>query len=125
MSIVINGKSYSGKNITIRNNQVIIDGKDLTPNAKQIQIVVEGNIQDLEVDVCDSVRIIGEVGSVRTSSGDVQIKGDVKEGVNTTSGDVECKVINGSVYTTSGDVEASSIGGNVETRSGDVDRKFR
>lgn len=99
----INIQSDNSRNVTIKNGRVIVDGKDVTPEAKNITIAVEGNIDSLSVDECNSLDIIGSVGSVKTMSGDVH-----------------CDDITGSVTTMSGDVRCGNIGGNVSTLSGDV-----
>lgn len=75
-TVTINGKTYSGNNIVVSNNKVIIDGKDITPDSKQININVEGNITDLKVDCCDKISIKGNVGSTTSFSGDLFKKGD-------------------------------------------------
>lgn len=101
-TISINGQDYSGRNIVIRNGNVIIDGRKVTSEDKVINIVVTGDIQDLTVDSCDSVTVHGNVNSLQTTSGDVSCHnvGDVK----TVSGDVEAQVIEGNVRTVSGDI---------------------
>jgi hypothetical protein len=99
----INGKTYKGKNITITNNQVIVDGK-----------VQDGS--DITGDI--KVEVHGDVGSISTTSGDVTAR-NVGE-INTSSGDVECGDVSGSIMTSSGDVECGAIGGNVRTSSGDI-----
>ena len=123
MSITINNAnitgSFSGKNITIKNGKVIIDGKDVTPDGKKMDITVTGNIDSLNVDCCDSISITGEVGSVETTSGNVTC-GNVKGDVSNTSGDVKAGDVSGNVKTMSGDVEAKSITGSVKTMSGDI-----
>lgn len=119
MSIVINGTSYSGNNISIVNGRVTIDGKEHTPTDKVINIVVNGNIDSLHVDVCKLVEVHGEVNDLTTTSGDV-VCGNVKNDVSTTSGDIECGNIGGSVKSTSGDVTAETIAGKVTTVSGDI-----
>ena len=104
MSITINGVTYSGSNIIINNNVIKIDGKDVTPkDTVQINILVEGNINQLNVDSCTYVDIEGDVGIVET-----------------VSGDINCGNVSGNVKTVSGDVRCGNIGGNVKTVSGDV-----
>lgn len=119
-TVTINGVIYSGSNLIINGNKVIIDGVDCTPEAKQITINVEGNINELRADVCHEIHVAkGDVNSIRTTSGDVYCN-NVAESVFTTSGDVECEDIYGNVETTSGDVSAGLISGNVNTVSGDI-----
>lgn len=104
-SININNKTYTGKNISINGGIITVDGVNVTPEQKQISIVVEGNIQKLSVDVCDEVTVNGAVADVQTMSGDIVIKGDVSGDVSTMSGDVDCGAITGSVTTMSGNVK--------------------
>lgn len=121
-SIIINGTSITvsgGGSLQIINGRVIVGGKDLTPDAKDIRIEIHGDVAHLEVDSCNQVVVNGTVGELSTSSGDVKC-GDVSGDVRTTSGDVRCKCVNGSVQTVSGDVEASQIAGSVRTVSGDI-----
>lgn len=120
-TIIINGTTYNGSNITIINNKVIIDGKDQTPDSKEITITVDGNISELSVDYAKEVRVTGNVDKLTTTSGDVTCN-NVTNGVKTTSGDVECNDITGDVVTTSGDVKAKNISGGVKTISGDIKR---
>ncbi len=104
--ININGTSYKGNSISINNGRIDIDGKDCTPNTKEINITVQGNIDKLDIDYCKSLMILGDVKSIKTQSGDV-----------------ECNNINGNVSTMSGDVECKNIGGSVKTMSGDINYK--
>lgn len=105
-TIVVNGVSITGRNVTIRNGKVTVDGKDITPDAKEINISVNGNIDRLEADACQKISVTGDVGGVKTVSGDVDVSGDIKGSVQTISGDVDCGgPIGGSVSTVSGDVK--------------------
>ncbi len=102
--VIINGKTYvGGNNITISGNRVIVDGKDMTPDAKDIHIEVTGNVSNLSVDCCNSVRVSGTVGELSTQSGDVTC-GDVGGSVSSMSGDIRCGSVGGSVKTMSGDI---------------------
>ena len=107
--ITINGvtiSGVSGKNITIQNNKVIVDGKDITPDTKEIHIEVHGNIDRLEVDACQKVSVTGNVGNVETLSGDVEVNGEIQGSVQTMSGSVDCAgAIKGSVSTMSGNIK--------------------
>lgn len=106
MSIItINGSTYSGSSITVNGNQVIIDGKNVTPDSKVINISVNGNIEELKVDVCTKVEVEGSVKNITTKSGDVEVTGDVYGSIQTMSGDVDCGNIQGSVSTMSGDIK--------------------
>lgn len=103
--ISVNGKSYVGNNVTVAGNKVYIDGKlSDDEDSKEITIIVDGNIDKLDVDVADFIRVNGNVNSVKTISGDVEVYGDCSGNVKTMSGDVECKSIAGDVETMSGDI---------------------
>ena len=106
-TVVINGVTITGgRNVTIRNGKVIADGVDVTPDAKEISITVNGNVDKLEADACSKISVTGDVGSVKTQSGDVDVKGAINGSVQTMSGDVDCGgPIGGSVSTMSGDVK--------------------
>jgi hypothetical protein len=106
MPISINGVNIfsSGRNIIVRNNQVIIDGVDVTPDAKHITVEIHGNVKTLQADVCASITVTGHAGSVQTQSGDVKINGDVSGSITTMSGDVNCATVGGNITTMSGDV---------------------
>ena len=90
--------------VTITNGKVIIDGKSVDCDEREISIVVEGNLEKLNADVCSTVTVKGSTGSIKTMSGDVEIGGDVKGSVKTMSGDVEASKIEGSVSSMSGDI---------------------
>lgn len=104
-TVTINGVSYVGNNVKIINGKVIVDGKDMTPDAKNITIHVDGDISSLNVDICEKLSITGNVNNVKTVSGDVNIGGNVGENVKTVSGDVKCGNISGKVTTVSGDIK--------------------
>jgi hypothetical protein len=103
--IMINGFTItSGGSINISNGRIIVDGHDVTPDAKTINIVVHGDVETLSADGVNSLEISGTVA------------GDV----STQAGDITCGDVKGSVSTMSGDVRCGSIGGNVKTMSGDI-----
>lgn len=104
-TVSINGVRYSGSNISIQGDRVIIDGK-----------VQEGSSLTGPI----IITVDGDVGEISTISGEVNVHGNVGS-VSTTSGDVECEEVHGSVDTTSGDVTVGgSILGSVDTTSGDI-----
>ena len=105
-NVSINGMviSTGGRNIIVSGNKVLIDGIDVTPDAKEIKIEVQGDIDKLEVDNCESILVIGNVKSLSTLSGDVNIKGNVEGTVSSVSGDVRCNNVGGSVQTVSGNI---------------------
>ena len=105
--ININGKRYEGNSISVNGNKITIDGKDVTPNEKEIVITVLGNIEKLDVDSCKKIAIVGNCGSVKTMSGNVDIDSYVSGNVKTMSGSVDCSGnISGSVSTMSGNIKS-------------------
>lgn len=103
--ININGKQYSGNSITVNNGKIIIDGKDMTPDSKEINIQVSGNVEKISADYVSKLSVTGNVGAIQTQSGDVDVSGDVAGSINTMSGDVDCGNVSGSISTMSGDVK--------------------
>jgi hypothetical protein len=83
----------------------MVNGKDVTPDSKEINIVVNGDIEQLQVDCCNKISVTGNVKSINTKSGDVDVIGDVNGGIQTMSGDVDCGWVGGSISTMSGDVK--------------------
>ncbi len=111
-NISINGRSISigGTllSVVINNGRVTVNGQDVTPeDAKDIHISIEGHVDSIRADACNSIEVTGNVQQVQTQSGSVQVGGDVLGSVSTMSGSIECDgKINGSVSTMSGDVRS-------------------
>lgn len=118
-NIIINGNSYGGSSVVIRGNKVVVDGVDVTPDSKVIDIKVVGNIDELTVDYCSKLMVEGNVNNVRTSSGNVECKA-VTGDITCSSGDVECGNVGGNISTSSGDVRCGTVAGAVRTMSGDI-----
>lgn len=92
-TININGKTFTGNNITVTNGKVIIDGKEATDHGSGANITVEvhGDLQKLN---CTTAIIHGNV------NGDVD--------ANT----VNCKDVTGDVDANT--VNCGNVGGDVE-----------
>jgi hypothetical protein len=124
--IVINNKSYSGQNISVSRNRIYIDGIEITDSsisdAKEINISVNGDINELSVDACNSIEITGNVNKATSGSGDINCA-SILNGARTGSGDIESDLISGDVSTGSGDVKCTTITGSVRTGSGDIKYK--
>lgn len=100
--VVIDGKSFSGRSVSIINGKVIVDGIEQPGSLiGDINVTAEGNIDKLE-----------------NASG--SIKANNVNTISTQSGNITCGDVNGSVSTMSGDVRCNSIGGSVTTMSGDI-----
>ncbi|MGF6431514.1 hypothetical protein [Bradyrhizobium elkanii] len=103
-SITINDVAYTtARTVTIANGRILLDGKDVTPDAKEIHIA--GDISHLQADVCLSISVSGNVGHVVTQSGSVNVEGNVNGSVQTMSGSIDC---------------SGSIGGSATTMSGNI-----
>jgi hypothetical protein len=111
-TVTVNGQSYSGKNITVNGNTVVVDGVTASVTTRVLKIEIVGDIESLSCESCDSLHIKGNVKQLSTMSGDVDIEGDVIS-VTTASGDVTCKNINGPVKTISGDITCRNMTGDM------------
>mgnify|MGYP006218724409 CR=1 FL=1 len=101
-NVVIDGRSFNGKNIVIGNGKVTIDGVEQEGElVGEVNITVNGDVDFIE-NSSGKVEAVN-VGSVKTQSGDV-VCGDVNGNVTTMSGKVSCCKIAGSVSTMSGDI---------------------
>lgn len=93
-------------NISISRGTIIVNGKtikfDDIPD-KEINIICEGNAGDINVDVCNSIKISGTAKSVELTNGNIHC-GDVDGDVKTVNGDVEAKIIKGRTSTVNGDI---------------------
>ena len=102
--ITINGTTYYGDNVVVNgNNQIIIDGKSITCDDKEISIHVEG-----------------DVNSVQSTNAPISINGNVKQDVKTTNGGATCIDIFGNVTTINGDLTCHTLKGNFISRNGDL-----
>jgi len=122
-SININGTKYEGSTVVIKGNKVTVNGKDVTPDTKVINIMVEGNVEKVSADYCEKIVVSGSAKTVQTTSGDIQC-GEVQGNIQTTSGDIECSGnVGGSIQTVSGDVKCENVTGSVKTLSGDIKKR--
>lgn len=102
-SITIDGRTFTGRNVTITGDQVFVDG--VAQSGSLIGPV--------------SVTVNGDAATVQTTSGRIEVKGACNR-VRSTSGDIECGNIGGDVETVSGDVNCKHVQGSVRTVSGDI-----
>jgi hypothetical protein len=101
-NITINGRSYSGRNVSIINGQVIIDGK-VDDGFESTSRIVE-------------VRVTGDLCSLRTDASVVmhgQISGNLNAG-----GSVSCDDVGGNI-SAGGSVNCDNVSGSV-TAGGSV-----
>ena len=93
--IVVNGKSIncSGNNVSIINNKIFVDGKEITDEAtKNCDVYIYGDVENIE---CQ--------GSVNCND----VKGDIKAG-----GSVNCDDVGGNIIC-GGSVNCDEIKGSV------------
>ena len=100
----IKNSSIEGNSVSIINNKIFVDGKEIETEEKVINIIVEGNLDKLEVDCCNSIKVNGVTKDVEVSNGNITISGDVKGNVNNINGNIIAKVINGNCKTKNGDI---------------------
>lgn len=106
--ITVNGITYHGDNVTIKNNQVWVDGirqfdgKEI--DEKIINITIDSNIENLHIDNCDKIKITGDCGSVVSKNGNIQTKGNVHGDVISKNGNIVCRDVNGNVETKNGNI---------------------
>ncbi|WP_339062418.1 hypothetical protein [Fusobacterium polymorphum] len=100
----IKNSSIEGNSVSIINNKIFVDGKEIETEEKVINIIVEGNLDKLEIDCCNSIKINGVTKDIEVSNGNIAISGDVKGNVNNINGNIIAKVINGNYKTTNGDI---------------------
>ena len=87
----IKNSSIEGNSVSIINNKIFVDGKEIETEEKVINIIVEENLDKLEVDCCNSIKVNG-------------VTKDVKGNVNNINGNIIAKAINGNCKTTNGDI---------------------
>lgn len=107
--------------------KVVINGKVIETNGKALSIdgsgnvIIDGNTVYAVEDKKIEVLITGDVENLQTTSGNVNVEGNVSKNVKTVSGNVRVSgEISGDVQTVSGDVKSEKILGNVKTVSGDI-----
>ena len=103
--VTINGRSFSGNNISIVGNKVIVNGVEQSGS-------LVGPI---------TVEVHGDVDMLNVVSGNVTARNVNR--VKTGSGDVSCGDVNGDISTGSGDVKCGTVAGKIKTGSGGVTHK--
>lgn len=102
-TVSINGREFSGRNISIVGDKVVIDGVEQSQSlVGPISVVVHGNAESVETS-SGSVEVAGAAGRVKTMSGNVHC-GDVSGDVGTMSGNINCHKVAGNAKTMSGDI---------------------
>jgi len=113
-TVTINGRTFSGNNLTMRNGRIIVDGKDVTDDtgvdmATVLEVKITGEIGSLECD--KSVTVVGAITGNVDARGSVtcdDVGGDVKAG-----GSANTNNVKGNVYA-NGSVNCDKVGGSVQ-----------
>ena len=108
---IINRHFSNVKNMTISNGKIIVDGMPIEEwkNRNEILVVnitINGDIESLEADSCDTISINGNANNVISKNGDVSVSGNIE-------GNAESK---------NGNITANTIQGNAETKNGNIYR---
>ncbi|APD20318.1 hypothetical protein AM24_125 [Acinetobacter phage AM24] len=105
-SVNINGRKYTGRNIQINGDQVIVDGVvKSTVQSGPINVAVNGHVEDLKTVSGDVTVQSGTVGNIQTTSGNINVNGDVQGNIKTVSGNVKGHKLEGDARTVSGDIK--------------------
>ena len=111
--VTINGKTFEGgRSVTIINNRVMIDGKDVTDKSKPkdgiVTIKVDGVLESLTTDADVVAGLVkGNIDAGGSVSCD-DVDGDVDAG-----GSVNCGAVGGDVDA-GGSVNCGKVGGDVD-----------
>ena len=83
------------------------DYSDIVKDHKEINIVINGNIDNLTVDNCNLITVSGDVREIETTNGNVEIEGSVLGNVETTNGNVKANHILGKAKTVNGNIKGA------------------
>lgn len=120
--IVVNGHSVVGRNVTVLNGKVIVDGKKVDiPDAKEIIINIEGDLGSLQIDAGD-VTVQGSTGDITSGAGNVIVGQDVKGSIKVEAGNVDCKDVYSDIKVDMGNIRASTIHGDAKTGMGNISK---
>lgn len=106
--IEINGRKFTGSNVSIVGGEIIVDGKEVEglEGEKEITVNVEGNLVNLHTDH-GVVNLKGSAEFIQSVNGNINVDGCVYGDVKAFNGNIDCKAAQGSV---------SSINGNIKTQ---------
>lgn len=107
-TIQINGVSYSGNNITVESDKIIIDGKTIIlaselPSLKPI-INISGNVESVST-TSGEITVVQNANNVSSTNGNIRIHGNVSHTVKSTNGNISANKILGAVSTVNGNIK--------------------
>lgn len=96
-SIQINGQTFVGNNIVVKNGKVIIDGKEaVDTGSAEVKVEVTGNVDRLECNTCTITGdVTGDVDANTVNCGNIE--GDVDANTincGNIGGDVDANIVN-------------------------------
>ena len=110
-TIVVNGDVIRGQKINsmvISGGRITIDGKSLSEldveDEKEINITIQGDLERLEVDYCNTLHVNGNAKRVKSNQGDIEIGGDVQGDVHANMGTITCGNIDGDCHANMGNI---------------------
>lgn len=110
-SVTINDKVYESINgtMTITDKGIFVNGRPIEEYKEPvaIKVVIKGNVARIDSN-CNNVTVEGDVHTVRSQNGSIQVNGNVTNNATTE---------NGAIYV------RGSVGGNVTTNNGSIYRK--
>lgn len=91
--------------LSVIGNNIILDNEVIGKiEDKVINITIEGNVEELNIDACNTLTVKGSVQSLQLTNGDIIVENSVMGDVKNTNGDIIAKEIKGNVKTTNGDI---------------------
>ncbi len=111
-TITIGGSVIANRNIgtmVINGGKITVDGKPLSeldsvPDEKVINITIQGDVERLEIDYCDKLTVTGNAKRVKSTQGDIEIKGNVEGDVHANMGAITCGNVEGDCYANMGNI---------------------
>lgn len=105
--VVVNGNYV--KNVKIdKMTMVLIDGKPIKEfgqtDEKVINISIQGDIERLEVDCCENIKVTGNARRIKSNQGDIEIHGNVEGDVHSNMGSITCGNVNGDCHANMGSI---------------------
>ena len=111
IQIFRNGKCIiiNSNNVSITDGQVFVDGKlvnefNTDKEEKVINITISGNVESLDVNYCQNLKITGDCKRVHNQNGSIQIGGNVSGNVHTNMGSITCGNVEGDCHTNMGNI---------------------
>lgn len=97
------------KNMVISNGKITVDGMPYEEwcNRNEIvvvNIIVNGDIDSLNADSCDTISINGNANNINTKNGNVSVSGNIEGNAESKNGNITANVIQGHAETKNGNI---------------------